>query len=91
MAAGGIISLIKSMPLIVKAFADAIKGMKGSKSDKQVRTEQDLDMRFIAVGILVMILAIWLLPQIPVTILGAALIVLFGFSLQQFPQEWLEL
>lgn len=65
--------------MIVKAFADAIKGMKGSKSDKQVRTEQDLDMRFIAVGILVMILAIWLLPQIPVTILGAALIVLFGF------------
>ncbi len=78
-AAGGIISLIKSMPLIVKTFADAIKGMKGSKMSGALRTEQDLDMRFIAVGILIMVLAIWLLPQIPVTILGAVLIVIFGF------------
>lgn len=78
-AAGGIISLIKSMPLIVRTFADAIKGMKGSKADKGCRTDQDLDMRFIAIGVLIMILAIWLLPQIPVTILGAVLIVIFGF------------
>lgn len=78
-AAGGIISLIKSMPLIVKTFADALKGMKGGKMSGALRTEQDLDMRFIAVGILIMVLAIWLLPQIPVTILGAVLIVVFGF------------
>lgn len=78
-AAGGIISLIKSLPLIVTTFVDAMKGIKGSKADKQLRTDRDLDMRFIGIGILVMILAIWLLPQIPVTILGAALIVIFGF------------
>lgn len=78
-AAGGIISLIKSMPLIVKTFADALKGMKSGKMGGALRTEQDLDMRFIAVGILIMVLAIWLLPQIPVTILGAVLIVVFGF------------
>ncbi|MGN0153267.1 MAG: OPT family oligopeptide transporter [Lachnospiraceae bacterium] len=78
-AAGGIISLIKSMPLIVGTFVDAIKGIKGGKGDKRRRTDQDLDMRFIGVGILAMILVIWLLPQIPVTLLGAALIVLFGF------------
>lgn len=78
-AAGGIISLIKSMPLIIRTFSDAIKGMKGGKADKQLRTNQDLDMRFIGIGIVVMILAIWLLPQIPVTILGAVLIVIFGF------------
>ncbi len=78
-AAGGIISLIKSLPLIVRTFADAVKGMKGSKADSRLRTDKDLDMRFIGIGILVMILAIWLLPQIPVTILGAVLIVIFGF------------
>lgn len=78
-AAGGIISLIKSLPLIVRTFADAVKGMKGSKADSRLRTDRDLDMRFIGGGILVMILAIWLLPQIPVTILGAVLIVIFGF------------
>jgi len=67
------------MPLIIRTFSDAIKGMKGGKADKQLRTNQDLDMRFIGIGIVVMILAIWLLPQIPVTILGAVLIVIFGF------------
>lgn len=78
-AAGGIISLVKSLPLIVTTFVDAMKGIKGSKADKQLRTDRDLDMRFIGIGVLVMILAIWLLPQIPVTILGAVLIVIFGF------------
>ncbi len=78
-AAGGIISLIKSLPLIVSTFADAIKGMKGNKGDSRVRTDRDLDMRFIGAGVLLMILAIWLLPQIPVTLLGAVLIVIFGF------------
>lgn len=78
-AAGGIISLVKSMPLIVRTFSDAIKGMKGSRGDKRLRTDQDLDMRFIAIGVLLMILLIWLLPQIPVTLLGAVLIVVFGF------------
>ena len=78
-AAGGIMSLIKSMPLIVTTFIDAIKGIKGGKGNKNIRTEQDLDMRFIGIGVLLLIIIIWLLPQIPVTLLGAVLIVLFGF------------
>ncbi|MBO5469044.1 MAG: oligopeptide transporter, OPT family [Lachnospiraceae bacterium] len=78
-AAGGIISLIKSMPLIISTFVDAIRGIKGGKDHTGVRTEQDLDMRFIGAGVLLMIVIIWLLPQIPVTFLGAVLIVLFGF------------
>lgn len=78
-AAGGIMSLIKSMPLIVTTFIDAIKGIKGGKENKNIRTEQDLDMRFIGIGVLLLIIIIWLLPQIPVTLLGAVLIVLFGF------------
>lgn len=79
-AAGGIISLIKSLPLIVRTFADAIKGMKGAgNSNSTVRTEADLDMRVIGIGVLIMIIAIWLLPEIPVSPLGAVLIALFGF------------
>ena len=78
-AAGGLISLIKSLPLIVTTFVEAIKGMKGTKEKSELRTEQDLNIRFILVGIHVMVLAIWLLPQIPVTFLGAFLIVVFGF------------
>ena len=78
-ATGGIISLIKSLPLIVKTFSDAIKGMKGDKNTGKLRTEQDIDMKAIAIGIVVVTIAIWLIPDIPVTILGAILIVIFGF------------
>ncbi|MGN0485235.1 MAG: OPT family oligopeptide transporter [Lachnospiraceae bacterium] len=78
-AAGGIISLVKSLPLIIRTFLDAMKGMKGSQAAGSVRTEQDLNMKFIGIAVLGMTLAIWLLPQIPVTLLGAVLIVVFGF------------
>lgn len=78
-ATGGIISLIKSLPLIVRTFADAIKGMKNGKSNSMLRTDRDLDMKLILGAILVMIIAIWLLPVIPVTFLGAIIIVVFGF------------
>lgn len=79
-AAGGIISLIKTLPLIVKTFADSIKGIKDGSGEKtSLRTEQDLDMRVIGIGVLVIIIAIWILPEIPVSPLGAILIVIFGF------------
>lgn len=79
LAAAGIISLIKSLPLIVKTFASAIKGLKGSQSDSSERTAQDLSIKFVLIGIVVVILAIWLLPPIPAGILSAVLIVIFGF------------
>ncbi len=78
-AAGGIISLIKSMPLIISTFRDAVKGMFGGKKTSTLRTDQDLNMKVILGGVLVIILAIWLLPAIPVSPLGALLIVIFGF------------
>lgn len=78
-AAGGIISLIKTFPLIVTTFRDSIKGMKGGSKKSDLRTEKNLDMRIIGVGVLAIIIIIWLLPQIPVSLLGAAMIVLFGF------------
>ena len=57
-AAGGIISLIKTLPLIVKTFADSIKGIKGGSGEKtSLRTEQDLDMRVIGIGVLVTLIS----------------------------------
>ncbi|MCM1122217.1 MAG: oligopeptide transporter, OPT family [Eubacterium sp.] len=78
-ATGGIISLIKSLPLIITTFRDSIKSMKGSKSTSDARTAQDLPMGVVLAGILVMVVAIWLVPAIPVNFLGALLIVVFGF------------
>ena len=78
-ATGGIISLIKSLPLIVKTFSDSMKSVKGGKNTSTARTAQDLPMQFILIGIVAMVVIIWAVPAIPVTLLGAALIVIFGF------------
>lgn len=78
-AAGGIISLIKSFPLIITTFRDTIKSMKGVKNQSNVRTNRNLDIRLIGVAVLVMALLMWLIPQIPVSLVGALMIVLFGF------------
>ncbi|WP_251390107.1 OPT family oligopeptide transporter [Mediterraneibacter agrestimuris] len=80
LAAGGIISLIKSLPLIVRTFRDAMKSMKGGVgSTSNARTDQDMNMKFILVSILVLTLLVWLVPAIPVTIVGAIIVVIFGF------------
>lgn len=78
-ATGGIISLIKSLPLIVTTFRDSMKSMKGSKNTSTERTAQDLPMQFILLGVVAMVFIIWVVPAIPVTLLGACIIVVFGF------------
>lgn len=78
-AAGGIISLIKSLPLILSTFVNALKGLKNSESEGELRTEKDLSPRFVIISVTVLVLAIWLLPQIPVSFTGAVIIVIFGF------------
>lgn len=79
LAAAGIISLIKSLPLIVKTFSSAIKGLKNSAEASSERTAQDLSFKFVLIGVVITILAIWLLPPIPAGILSAFLVVVFGF------------
>lgn len=78
-ATGGIISLIKSLPLIVTTFRDSMKSMKDGKNASSARTAQDLPMGIVLAGIVVMSVIIWLVPAIPVNLLGALLIVVFGF------------
>ncbi|MCR4822447.1 MAG: oligopeptide transporter, OPT family [Treponema sp.] len=79
LAAAGIISLIKSFPLIIKTFASAMKGLKNSSEASGERTAQDLSFKFVIGGTLFCILAIWLLPPIPAGLLSALLVVVFGF------------
>ena len=55
------------------------KGWKRTNEGTNVQI-QDIDMRLVMVAELVLIvIAIWVLPQIPVSLLGAILIVIFGF------------
>ena len=77
-ACGGILSLVKSLPLIVKTFKQAIKGMgKGEVTDE--RTNIDMDFKVIIIGVVVLALAMWFIPIIPINLFGAFLIVIFGF------------
>lgn len=79
LAAGGIISLIKSLPLIMRTFRDALKSMKGSEKENMTRTSMDMSMTVVIMCIVVLTLLIWILPVIPVGLPGAVIVVTFGF------------
>lgn len=80
-AAGGIISLLQNIPTIVHG---AVSGLKGvfAPSQKAVaisRTESDLPFTVVLVGVAGIIAAIWFAPSLHMNLLGALLIVVFGF------------
>lgn len=76
-AAGGFISLAKSMPTIVKSFKSAMSGIGGGAGTK--RTDLDVPMTWvIGAAVLVFFLA-WTLPMIKAGIVGALMAVLFSF------------
>lgn len=79
LAAGGIISLIKSLPLIAKTFVDAMKSISGRGPASNERTAQDMSFKIVIIAILFLTLLIWLIPAIPISLLGAFIVVIFGF------------
>lgn len=79
LAAGGIISLCKSLPLIVTTFTGALKSMKGAGTTSTERTSRDINLKIVIIAILVLTVLIWLIPAIPISLLGAFIIVVFGF------------
>ena len=79
-ACGGIISLIKSLPTIVSTFGASMKDLKGGSGNvEEKRTNKNLDSRILALIVVVVTVTLWLLPAVPVNLLGAILIVIFGF------------
>lgn len=79
-AFGGVYSLIKSLPLIASTFKDAMKNYGSSENeDDNLRTNQDMSMKVVLIGSLAVVLAMMMLPVIPVGFAGAILIAVFGF------------
>lgn len=79
-AFGGILSLIKSLPLIVKTFKESLADLKNRDTEiSTLRTEQDMSMRTALIGIIIVILFIAITPVIPVGLAGAIIIAIFGF------------
>src|SRR3954471_14377898 len=81
-AAGGIISLFKSLPTII---GDARRGMKslgsgvGGTRVRIPRTDKDLPLWVVGVGSAVLVIACTLAPSLKINILGALLILVLGF------------
>ena len=79
-AAGGVISLIKTFLLIIRTFKQAMKSMSKKHANSNVlRTQEDLPMPLLLGMILAIVVLIWLIPTFPVSPIGALIIVIFGF------------
>src|SRR5437667_8071814 len=82
-AAGGIISLIRSLPVIWSGLKGGLADLRRTRAATAgaPRTDQDLSMKFVFGGIILLLLAIMLAPQLNLkfNLLGALLIVAFGF------------
>ena len=79
-ATGGIISLIKSLPMIVKSFKDSINDLKSRDSSSNGdRLDTDIPFKISIILIIVSVILIFLMPSTPVNIIGAIIIVIFGF------------
>jgi putative OPT family oligopeptide transporter len=85
-AAGGIISLLRSLPTIWHGLRGGLADLRLSAAANEKirgtvipRTDQDLSLKFVGIGIIILILGIIATPAFNMNLLGAILIVVFGF------------
>lgn len=82
-AAGGIISLGRSLPTIWHGLKGGLADLRGGQAAaaNAPRTDQDISMKFVVGGIIALLGLIMVFPQLNLqwNILGAILIVAFGF------------
>lgn len=84
-AAGGFITLLKTLPTIVTAFKGSLGSMKNSAAQEHVaRTENDLNMKVVLIGSVALIVLMAMLPMMPgegflAKLLIGLMVVVFGF------------
>jgi putative OPT family oligopeptide transporter len=80
-AAGGIISLGRSLPTILHGIRAGLTDFRKAAvaHTAVLRTERDLSMKFVATGVMILIAAILASRTLHMNLLGAILIVVFGF------------
>jgi putative OPT family oligopeptide transporter len=79
---GGLISLARSIPTIwhgLKSGLADLRGTHAAEGEGLPRTDQDMSMKWVIVGILALVVAITFIPTLRVGFLGAILIIIFGF------------
>lgn len=77
-AAGGFISIAKSMPTIIRSFKSAMSGI-GAKGGNQKRTDIDVPMTWVIGGAALVFMLSWLLPMTQGTFVSGLLVVIFSF------------
>ncbi len=80
-AAGGIISLFRSLPTIWHGLRAGLRDFQlgGAGLSRVPRTDRDLSMKFVGIGIFVLLSAIVVAPTLHMNLFGALLIIVFGF------------
>lgn len=84
-AAGGFITLIKTIPTIISSFKSSLGSMKKTDGEPVAvkRTERDLNIKIVGIGSLALIILMALMPQVPGDSIGSKLllgllVVIFG-------------
>lgn len=83
-AAGGFITLMKTIPTIVSSFRESVGSLKETREGGVLRTERDLSFKVVIIGSLVLVALISILPNMPgegflQKLLLGILVVVFGF------------
>jgi putative OPT family oligopeptide transporter len=83
-AAGGFITLIKTIPTIVSSFSESVSSLKEKGTTGVLRTERDLSFKVVIIGSIVLIATLAIMPNIPgdsivQKLLIGVLIIIFGF------------
>jgi putative OPT family oligopeptide transporter len=81
-AAAGIISMVRSLPTIwagIRGGLGDLRGMSTGENRRIARTDEDLSMRWVIGGIILLMVTIMLFRSLQMNFLGALMIVLFGF------------
>jgi uncharacterized oligopeptide transporter (OPT) family protein len=79
-AAGGIISLFKSLPTIIGGAMRGMKSLRGAGgASGPLRTDRDIPLWVVGAGSLALVVVCTLVPSFKINILGALLILVLGF------------
>ena len=83
-ATGGVVSLVRALPTIWQGLRGSLGDLLGKKSalpnaHEGLRTDHDLSLKFVGVGLIVLLSLIMIAPRLHMNLAGALLILLFGF------------
>lgn len=78
---GGLVSLVKIFPLIIKTFKMGITELfdRGSTRTQMKRTEHDISLKWLILGSIAILLFLWLSPNLHLNFLTVLLLIILGF------------